>query len=287
MKQIYLIIIVFLAMVLLNNPMFAQYEFIENKGQWHENVNFKMELNDGALFIEDNGFTFNITDIKMGHHSHSHDEYEWHDENAAGRGHAYKVAFRNSKKPLKISSSDATSDYCNYFIGSDESKWASHVKKFRKVEYTGIYNNIDIRYSSDSRGMKYDFIVHPGGNYKDIQLEYIGTDGIEISEGVLIAHTTIRDIMEYTPKVYQIINGDTINISCEYILHKNIVGYKISESYDKNYDLVIVPSLVFSTYTGSTGDNWGFTATFDYNDNVFRAESYFQQATLLPRVHIR
>ncbi|MBO7133071.1 MAG: gliding motility-associated C-terminal domain-containing protein [Bacteroidales bacterium] len=269
MKQIYLIIIVFLAMVLLNNPMFAQYEFIENKGQWHENVNFKMELNDGALFIEDNGFTFNITDIKMGHHSHAHDEYEWHDENAAGRGHAYKVAFRNSKKPLKISSSDATSDYCNYFIGSDESKWASHVIKFRKVEYTGIYNNIDIRYSSDSRGMKYDFIVHPGGNYKDIQLEYIGTDGIEISEGVLIAHTTIRDIMEYTPKVYQIINGDTINISCEYILHKNIVGYKISESYDKNYDLVIDPSLVFSTYTGSTGDNWGFTATFDYNDNVF------------------
>ena len=269
MKRIHLILIITIAILLQCRSIFAQYEFIENKGQWHENVKFKMELNDGALFIEENGFTFNITDIKMGHHSHAHDEYEWHDDNSAGRGHAYKVTFRNAKKPKDITSNHATSDYCNYFIGCDESKWASNVKKFREVECSGIYNNIDIRYSSDGRGMKYDFVVHPGGNYKDIQLEYIGTDGIEVKDGVLIAHTTIRDIMEYTPKVYQIINGDTINISCEYVLRKNIVGYKISESYDKNYDLVIDPSLVFSTYTGSTGDNWGFTATFDYNDNVF------------------
>ncbi len=195
MKRIYLILLGILALIMLCKQSYAQYEFIENKGQWHENVNFKMELNDGALFLEDHGFSFNLTDIKMGHHSHAHDEYEWHDENAVGRGHAYKVVFRNSKEPKQITSNNATSDYCNYFIGKDESKWASHVRKFREVEYTEIYNGTDIRYMSDSRGMKYDFIVHPNGNYKDIQLEYIGTDGIEINDGVLIVHTSIRDIM--------------------------------------------------------------------------------------------
>ncbi|MBQ1654077.1 MAG: hypothetical protein II060_09835, partial [Bacteroidales bacterium] len=99
MKRIHLILITTIAILLQCRSIFAQYEFIENKGQWHENVKFKMELNDGALFIEDNGFTFNITDIKMGHHSHAHDEYEWHDDNSIGRGHAYKVTFRNAKKP--------------------------------------------------------------------------------------------------------------------------------------------------------------------------------------------
>lgn len=265
----HLILLVILAIALSGKQMFAQYEFIENKGQWHENVNFKMELNDGALFLEDNGIAFNLTDIKMGHHSHAHDEYEWHDENATGRGHAYRIEFKGSGKPASIISSNATSDYCNYFIGNDESKWASHVKKFQKVEYKEIYENIDICYTSDPRGMKYDFVVHPGGDYKDIQLEYIGTDGIEVQDGVLVAHTSIRDIMEYTPKVYQIVDGDTVNISCEYVLRKNIVGYKIPDSYDHSRDLIIDPSLVFSTYTGSTGDNWGFTATYDYNDNVF------------------
>ena len=265
----YILILLILTITLSGKHLFAQYEFIENKGQWHENVNFKMELNDGALFLEDHGISFNITDIKMGHHSHAHDEYEWHDENAVGRGHAYKIIFRNSKTPSDITSNNATLDYCNYFIGRDESKWASHVRKFRNVDYKGIYNGIDIHYMSDSRGMKYDFVVHPDGNYKDILLEYVGTDGIEVQDGVLIAHTSIRDIMEYTPKVYQIVDGDTINIACEYVVRKNVVGYKISENYDKTRDLIIDPSLVFSTYTGSTGDNWGFTATYDYNDNVF------------------
>ncbi len=250
-------------------PCFAQYEFIENKGQWHENVNFKMELNDGALFLEDQAITFNLADMKMGHHSHAHDEHEWSESSSNGRGHAYKILFHNSNKPKNISTNSITSDYNNYFIGNDESKWASHVNKFRNVIYTEIYDNIDISYSSSPRGMKYDFIVHPGGSYKDIQLEYIGTDNLTLEDGVLIAHTSVRNIMEYTPIVYQIIEGDTVKINCEYSLRKNIVSYQISDNFDKTKDLIIDPSLVFSTFTGSTGDNWGFTATYDYNDNVF------------------
>lgn len=269
MKQIYRELTIFIVLALGAISAFAQYEFIENKGQWHENVNFKMELNDGALFLEDQGISFNIIDMKMGHHSHAHDDYEWHDEHQEGRGHAYKVVFKGSNKPTEIASNDMTSDYCNYFIGNDESKWASHVRKFRNVIYTEIYHNIDINYSSSPRGMKYDFVVHPGGNYKDIQLEYIGTDGLYIEDGVLVARTSIRDIMEYTPVVYQVINGDTVKIACEYVLKKNVVGYHISDNYDKTKDLIIDPSLVFSTYTGSTGDNWGFTATYDYKDCVF------------------
>ncbi|MCF0206743.1 MAG: hypothetical protein HUK15_04880, partial [Bacteroidales bacterium] len=128
--------------------LFAQYEFIENKGQWDENINFKMELNDGALFLEDQAVTFNLQDIKMGHHSHAHDEYEWQDDNPTKRGHAYKMILRNSNKPKQILASNKTTDYNNYFIGNDESKWASHVEKYRNVKYTDIYNNIDLLFSS-------------------------------------------------------------------------------------------------------------------------------------------
>ncbi|NRA13535.1 MAG: hypothetical protein HRT57_16450, partial [Crocinitomicaceae bacterium] len=33
-------------------------EYIENKGQWHENVEFKADLVDGSVFLESNGFSF-------------------------------------------------------------------------------------------------------------------------------------------------------------------------------------------------------------------------------------
>lgn len=269
MRKTYIEILFSILLLLVANISLAQYEFIENNGQWHQNVNFKMELNDGAIFIEDQGMTFNIADIKMGHHSHTHDDYEWHDERHESRGHAYRINFKGSKRPAGIEKNNATSDYCNYFVGNDQSKWASHVRKYRNVIYNEIYDNIDISYSSSPRGLKYDFVVHPGGNYKDIQLEYIGTDGLYIEDGVLVARTSIHDIMEYTPIVYQLVDGDTIKITCEYNLKKNIVSYNIPDSYDKSLDLIIDPSLVFSTYTGSTGDNWGFTATYDYKDCVF------------------
>ena len=33
--------------------------------------------------------------------------------------------------------------------------------------------------------------------------------------------------------------------------------------------MIIDPQLIFSTYSGSIADNWGFTATFDNDNNVY------------------
>ncbi|MFZ4770478.1 MAG: hypothetical protein ACOYLO_09890, partial [Ferruginibacter sp.] len=35
----------------------AQMEFVENKGQWHSNVDFKGDFKTGAFFLENKGFT--------------------------------------------------------------------------------------------------------------------------------------------------------------------------------------------------------------------------------------
>ena len=38
------------------------YKFIENKNQWPSQVRYKADLNSGYLFIENNGFVFNLYD---------------------------------------------------------------------------------------------------------------------------------------------------------------------------------------------------------------------------------
>ena len=58
-------------------------------------------------------------------------------------------------------------------------------------------------------------------------------------------------------------------VECNYVLKRNRLSFDVDDSYDKSKELIIDPSLVFSTYSGSTGDNWGFTATWDYDDNVY------------------
>ena len=47
---------------------FGQIEFIQNKGQWHNNVQYKAEVSAGSLYLEKNGFTIllqNADDVKM------------------------------------------------------------------------------------------------------------------------------------------------------------------------------------------------------------------------------
>ena len=41
------------------------------------------------------------------------------------------------------------------------------------------------------------------------------------------------------------------------------------KGYDKSSTLIIDPSLVFCSFTGSTADNWGFTATYGPDGSMF------------------
>jgi gliding motility-associated-like protein len=48
----------------------------------------------------------------------------------------------------------------------------------------------------------------------------------------------------------------------------NVVRFKLG-SYIKNTTLIIDPSLIFSTFSGSKSDNWGYTATYDGEGNFY------------------
>src|SRR5690606_18802547 len=51
--------------------------------------------------------------------------------------------------------------------------------------------------------------------------------------------------------------------------------------YDQNLPLIIDPELSFSTYSGSTADNFGFTATFD-QEGFCIPEVLFSAMDILP-----
>ncbi|MDO9039595.1 MAG: hypothetical protein Q7U59_14740, partial [Lutibacter sp.] len=47
-----------------------------------------------------------------------------------------------------------------------------NVPEFKKIVYSNLYNNIDLVYYYTDAGLKYDFIVKPGGDPTDIHLKY-------------------------------------------------------------------------------------------------------------------
>ncbi|HEY4799353.1 MAG TPA: hypothetical protein VII99_09790, partial [Bacteroidia bacterium] len=49
----------------------------------------------------------------------------------------------------------------------------TNVNSFEKLTIKNVYPNIDwIIYNNNQKGFKYDFIIHPGGNPKNIQMAY-------------------------------------------------------------------------------------------------------------------
>jgi len=57
-------------------------------------------------------------------------------------------------------------------------------------------------------------------------------------------------------------------VPCLYVLTGRVLGFRLGQ-YDATRPLTIDPVVVFATYTGSTVDNWGFTATYDAQGNLY------------------
>ena len=246
-------------------------DFIENKKQWNKNILYKAEINSLQLYLEKNCFTYNYFNEEDLEHSPGHSKTidSTFKRSEVIHMHSYKVNFVNSLPNTKIFPFEQTIDYCNYFIGKDPSKWASKVRKFKVITYTDLYKNIDLNAYSDYNNFKYDFIINPSGNVNDIILNYEGVDKLYLKDGNLIIKTSVNEVKEVTPVAYQLINGEKNYIKCNYVLNKNNVTFQFPDGYDKNNTLIIDPTLIFATYSGSTADNWGYTATYDNFGNVF------------------
>ena len=271
----------------------STFEFIENKGQWNSEVKFKGELASGSFFIQQKGFTVLLhhpDDLKL-FNTHIHNDNQKNKnkkidyskdlsgrvvDQSLGRGnkkirsHAYEVEFLGASSNAIIAPSKPVQSYNNYFIGNDRSKWVSNAKIYQAIEYKNIYPNIDVRYYSENSKLKYDFIIHPGGDPSKIALKYTGADRLSVKNSELVIKTTAGEVRELYPYSFQ---PDNIKgrkeISSKYVLSSdNTVRFQLG-AYSKNSVLVIDPSLIFSSFTGSRSNQYGFTATPGPDGSLF------------------
>lgn len=273
------------------------FQFTENKGQWHPDVRYKGELSVGAFFLTGNGyrvvqhhsedFAQAVEHFTGQHHgdgihqnklstalvkdptSESGGQKSWGKEGPAVRSHAYEVIFEGANPQSQILPERPLPGYANYFLGNDPSKWASNVNSYGAIRYANIYPGIDVRFYAENGYLKYDFIVYPGADPGKLVLRYDGATLSRQNNGELFVKTSVSEVKERVPYTYQLQkNGDRKEIGCQYVVAGNRVQFGL-DNYNRNESLIIDPTLVFSTFTGSTSDNWGYTATYDAAGNAY------------------
>jgi len=268
---------------------YSNLEFVENKGQWDPQVKFKAQIGAGSFFLGKKGFIVQLISpedlmrFQRNHHGRGLNlSNTLAKTNRIGNtgisnianddiihAHTYQVSFDGANEDLEIIPDKPLPGYNNYFIGSDPSKWASHCRIFQGVTYKNVYPNIDVRYYTNNGILKYDIIVHPGGDPGKVIMRYEGADQLRIKNRELFIKTSVGIPKELAPVSYQINSDGRKDLQCNFFqASDNSIRFKIKD-YSPDATIVIDPALIFSTFSGSKSDNWGFTATYGPDGSLF------------------
>ena len=258
----------FTALSLLLKSHTPSIIFKENRGQWPEKVLFGAEFLNTKFYVNRNSLNYcvyNAEELTSSFHGHNPKKPD------VIHGHNYEVEFVNGSLENHIKSG-AQSEYYNYFLGNDRSRWASKVKAYSGLEFISVFRNIDLRLYSNAMNLKYDLILKPGAKPGDIKLHYKFVDGLEIRKGDLRIKTSVGEIIEMAPYAYQLINGTQKEVKCKFqLVDENVGGFIFPEGYSTADELVIDPVIVACSYGGASVYSYNYSSVGDAAGNIYNA----------------
>ena len=246
-------------------------DFIKNEGQWHDKIKFRSELPAGKLYIESGKLTyvFYAEDDLRRVHELSHSRKPASPSEFMVDAHLFSVSFPGSDPDAAFAGKQKRPNYNNYFLGRNRKYWATDVPLYAEIYASNLWKGIDYRLYSSESDLKYDFILHPGSDPSKIRMKFSHLDNITLRYGNLYLETSVNEMIDLKPVAYQDGPAGQVFIECEYRLNDGEVTFHFPGGYDNSKEIVIDPKIVFSSYTGATQDNWGYTATFDAAGNLF------------------
>ncbi len=245
-------------------------KFVENKGQWAPFIQYKAGIPGGNVYFEANQLTYMLSDLSNLHDTYFHTPGDRDHRPLTINNHAFRLHFEGGNPAPTITSDHQYEEYHNYFIGNDPSKWAGNVGLFGQLRYEDIYPGIDAIFYGQEKSLKYDFVVDAGADPGLVRMRYEGLEGIHVSaEGDLVFPTALGEFRELRPYAYQRIGDLVQDVPVHFVVKGDVVHFAFPAGYDAGHALIIDPTWVFGSFTGSTADNFGFTATYDTSGALY------------------
>ena len=170
----------------------------------------------------------------------------------------------NSNPNTQITATEQQEYYENFYTTGNADHGITNVHTYKTLTYKDIYPNIDMILNIAKKGMEYSFLVHPGGNVSDIKLQWNGAEKEEALKNGGIKYANMLGSMEESaPKSF----AEGKLVGSKFIKYNSGYGFKV-ESYNRNRDLIIDPTLVWGTYYGDYIE-FGSGVKTDRSGNVY------------------
>lgn len=150
------------------------------------------------------------------------------------------------------------------------------VGSYRKIVYEDVYPNIDWVIYSVDKSLKYDFIVHPGGDPSKIRLKIKDAEKVSITEkGELLMETKLGEVREKAPLSF----ADGREVPSRFKQNGDgTIGFDVAAVPDAT--LTIDPVVMWATYYGGTEYDVVQDCSVDSLGNVYVA-GYGASATAI------
>jgi len=160
----------------------------------------------------------------------------------------------------------------NYFLGNDPGKWHANIPLFSRVEYEELYPGIDLAFLGESKTLEFDYVVHPGADAGKIALGFHGAHGIDITpNGNLMIATAAGPLLLHKPVAYQEKDGKRKGVDAWFVADgTDRIAFGLGP-YDHDRELVIDPTVTYSTYFGGNGPDYAISVAVDASGNAFIA----------------
>ncbi|MGH1339502.1 MAG: SBBP repeat-containing protein, partial [Aureispira sp.] len=252
--------------------------FEENKGQvWGPSkqtattVQYHYKKRETDIFMLSTGIAYQFTKIHYPEGYKSFSKRLSKKEEAAQeqlrkqiRIETYRMDMElvNANPNPTIIADGKSKDYVQYY-----NRNALNVHSFQKLIYQEVYPGIDwVIYTTD-KGLKYDFLVQPGADPKQIQLKFKHHEDLKINaDGSFTLSNRMGEITEQAPVSFQ--NNQVIKTAFK--LENDVISFEFA-GYNKNQLLTIDPSFIWGTYYGGTNDDQGASCTVDSSGNIYFA----------------
>jgi hypothetical protein len=171
----------------------------------------------------------------------------------------------NANKDFTINRGNALEGYNNYYNVPEGVEPALFVKKYETLTLLNVWNGVDIHYYGNGGFLETDYIVAPGADYNQIQIDIKGAELSTDDQGNLILKTPFGEIREGQLKVYQ----NDVLIEATWKIKGNRVSFDIP-NYNPNIAMVIDPlTRVWGTYYGDLNSDYGKSITTDGAGNIY------------------
>ena len=261
MKKVYLVLLLLVGgLVFAGNHDFSpggNLAFYPNVGQYMNdvgqpaaNVHYRAAVSGMEFYLTDEGLSY----VFVRHHNDTADlalgalpDPNFQTTTDFGRVDMVLVGANLNRQAVVAEA--PTGDYYNFYYAQIP-EGRLQVRGYQMITYPEVYPHIDwVIYSKSGRELKYEFVVHPGGDPGDIEVAYRYAD-LNVGETSIKLTTPRGQISEQSLYAYVRETGSQVAAT---FVPESENRVRIETQMPSTGTLVIDPPLVWATYLGSSG----------------------------------